>query len=56
MSDDELNRQSSGSSGTERHQDLEHLCVELEGYVRAKPFRAVIIALCVGILIGKIIL
>jgi ElaB/YqjD/DUF883 family membrane-anchored ribosome-binding protein len=56
MSDEEPNRQSSESSGTERQRDPEDLCGEVEGYIRAKPFRAMAIALCIGILIGRIIL
>ena len=56
MSDEEPNIHSSGGAGTERHRDAEDLCGELESYIRARPFRAMAIALCIGVLIGRIIL
>ncbi|HTT85050.1 MAG TPA: hypothetical protein VMF67_16350 [Rhizomicrobium sp.] len=34
----------------------EDICDEIESYIRAKPLKAMIIALLVGIVVGKIVL
>lgn len=56
MSDEDENRHGSGSRFADRLPDTEDLCSEVESYIRAKPFRAILIALMAGILVGKIIL
>lgn len=38
------------------NEDGEDLCAELQSYIAAKPFRAVLIALLAGIVVGKLIL
>jgi ElaB/YqjD/DUF883 family membrane-anchored ribosome-binding protein len=56
MSDEDDNRHSSHGTVRDRLPDAEDLCDEVESYIRAKPFKAMLIALMVGILVGKIIL
>jgi ElaB/YqjD/DUF883 family membrane-anchored ribosome-binding protein len=56
MPDEELNRQSSGSSDEGRHWNHDDLCGEVEAYIKSRPFRAMGIALLAGILVGKIFL
>jgi ElaB/YqjD/DUF883 family membrane-anchored ribosome-binding protein len=57
MSDDDaLAGRSGASSEFDRDFDREDLCGEVENYIRARPFRALAIALLAGILVGKIIL
>ncbi len=56
MSDEDENIQTSRSSAADRLPDTEDLCGEVESYIRAKPFRAIAVALLVGIVVGKIIL
>jgi ElaB/YqjD/DUF883 family membrane-anchored ribosome-binding protein len=41
---------------SDRLPDTEDLCGEIESYIKAKPFRAVAIALFVGLFVGRIIL
>ena len=55
MSDEDENRQGSHSHAAERLPDSEDLCGDVESYIRAKPFKAIAIALIAGILVGKII-
>jgi ElaB/YqjD/DUF883 family membrane-anchored ribosome-binding protein len=55
-SDEDKNRQGSGSAFADRLPNTEDLCSEVESYIRAKPFRAILIALLAGILVGKIVL
>jgi ElaB/YqjD/DUF883 family membrane-anchored ribosome-binding protein len=55
-SDEDENRHGSRSAFADRLPSTEDLCGEVESYIRAKPFRAVLIALLAGILVGKIIL
>ncbi|MGH6890439.1 MAG: hypothetical protein ACREHF_14810 [Rhizomicrobium sp.] len=57
MSDDDtLAGRSGASSDFDREFDREDLCGEVENYIRAKPFRALAIALLAGIVVGKLIL
>ncbi|MGH6878223.1 MAG: hypothetical protein ACREHV_12750 [Rhizomicrobium sp.] len=43
-------------SGRTAKVDRGDLCAEIETYIAMKPFRALAIALLVGIMVGKIIL
>jgi ElaB/YqjD/DUF883 family membrane-anchored ribosome-binding protein len=36
--------------------DSEDFCGEIESYIRAKPFKSILVALLIGIIVGKIIL
>ena len=36
--------------------DSEDFCGEIESYIRAKPFKSVLVAVLIGIIVGKIIL
>lgn len=52
MPDDHEN----GSHIGDRLADSEDFCGEIESYIRAKPFKSVLVALLIGIIVGKIIL
>ena len=54
--DDALAGRSGASSDFDRDLDRSDLCAEVEEYIRAKPFRALAMALLAGIVVGKIIL
>ncbi|HEX4158254.1 MAG TPA: hypothetical protein VHY79_07240 [Rhizomicrobium sp.] len=56
MSDEDENRPGSHGRAGGGLPDTEDLCGEVESYIRAKPFRAIAIALLAGILVGKILL
>lgn len=56
MPDEDENRQGSHGPSADRLPNSEDLCADVESYIRAKPFRAVAIALLAGILVGKILL
>ncbi|HEX3664452.1 MAG TPA: hypothetical protein VHU23_04380 [Rhizomicrobium sp.] len=56
MPDENEDRLGSRSSIENRLPDNEYLCSEVETYIRAKPFRAIAIALFAGIVVGKILL
>jgi ElaB/YqjD/DUF883 family membrane-anchored ribosome-binding protein len=52
MPDDHAN----GSHTGDRLADSEDFCGEIETYIRAKPFKSVLVALLIGIIVGKVIL